>query len=107
MHVLAALGEQELPLSELAREFDPYAASGEINSSVDGAAGKVADVRASYENDAVIDELDGLSVSNKAGNWWFNLRASNTEELLRLNVEAADAATMAQVRNAVLEQIRR
>jgi len=107
MHVLAALGEQELPLSELAREFDPYAASGEINSSVDGAAGKVADVRASYENDAMIDELDGLSVSNKAGNWWFNLRASNTEELLRLNVEAADAATMAQVRNAVLEQIRR
>jgi phosphomannomutase len=106
MHVLAALGEQELPLSELAREFDPYAASGEINSSVDGAAGKVADVRASYENDAMIDELDGLSVSNKAGNWWFNLRASNTEELLRLNVEAADAATMAQVRNAVLQQIR-
>jgi phosphomannomutase len=54
----------------------------------------------------MIDELDGLSVSNKAGNWWFNLRASNTEELLRLNVEAADAATMAQVRNAVLQQIR-
>jgi phosphomannomutase len=106
MHVLAALGEQELLLSELAREFDPYAASGEINSSVDGAAGKVADVRASYENDAVIDELDGLSVSNEAGNWWFNLRASNTEELLRLNVEAADATTMAQVRDAVLQQIR-
>ncbi|MCU1519207.1 MAG: phosphomannomutase [Pseudarthrobacter sp.] len=106
MHVLAALGEQEQPLSELAREFDPYAASGEINSSVDGVDGKMADVRASYADGAVIDELDGLSVSSEAGDWWFNLRASNTEELLRLNVEAADAATMTQLRDAVLQQIR-
>lgn len=106
MHVLAALGEQQGPLSELAREFEPYTASGEINSSVDGVATKVAQVKASYENAATIEELDGLSVIDEAGNWWFNLRASNTEELLRLNVEASDAATMEQVRDAVLQQIR-
>lgn len=107
MHVLAALGEQHGPLSELAREFEPYAASGEINSSVEGVAATVAQVRASYENAGTIDELDGLSVIDETGNWWFNLRPSNTEELLRLNVEASDAATMEQVRDAVLEQIRR
>lgn len=106
MHVLAALGEQQGPLSELAREFEPYTASGEINSSVDGVATTVAQVKASYENAATIEELDGLSVIDEAGNWWFNLRASNTEELLRLNVEASDAATMEQVRDAVLQQIR-
>ncbi|TAP42929.1 phosphomannomutase/phosphoglucomutase [Arthrobacter sp. S39] len=107
MHVLAALGEQQGPLSELAREFEPYTASGEINSSVEGVAATVAQVKANYENAGVIDELDGLSVIDEAGNWWFNLRPSNTEELLRLNVEASDAATMQQVRDAVLEQIRR
>jgi phosphomannomutase len=107
MHVLAALGEEQLPLSELAREFEPYSASGEINSSVDGVAGTVERVKARYQNAGIIDELDGLSVSDEAGKWWFNLRPSNTEELLRLNVEASDAATMQQVRDAVLQQIRR
>ena len=107
MHVLAALGEQQRPLSDLAREFEPYTASGEINSSVEGVAATVAQVKASYENAGTIDELDGLSVIDEAGDWWFNLRPSNTEELLRLNVEASDAATMQQVRDAVLEQIRR
>lgn len=106
MHVLAALGGQQRPLSELAREFAPYTASGEINTAVAGTAGAVAQVRASYENAGVIDELDGLTVTGEAGNWWFNLRSSNTEELLRLNVEASDAATMRQVRDAVLQQIR-
>ncbi|WP_267277959.1 phosphomannomutase/phosphoglucomutase [Arthrobacter sp. CDRTa11] len=109
MHVLAALGGQAQPLSELAREYDPYAASGEINSAVAGVAGTVARVRAAYEGSAaaLLEELDGLSVTDPSGNWWFNLRASNTEELLRLNVEAADATTMAQVRDAVLAEIRR
>jgi phosphomannomutase len=106
MHVLAALGEQQRTLSELAREFDPYTASGEINSSVEAAAATVAQVRASYENTGIIDELDGLSVIDEAGKWWFNLRPSNTEELLRLNVEASDASIMAYVRDAVLQQIR-
>lgn len=106
MHVLAALGGQQRPLSELAREFAPYTGSGEINTAVAGTAGAVAQVRASYENAGVIDELDGLTVTGEAGNWWFNLRSSNTEELLRLNVEASDAATMRQVRDAVLQQIR-
>jgi phosphomannomutase len=107
MHVLAALGEQQRPLSDLAREYEPYTASGEINSAVDGIAGIMAQVRASYENAGIIDELDGLTVIDEAGNWWFNLRSSNTEELLRLNVEASDAATMQQVRDAVLQQIMR
>jgi phosphomannomutase len=107
MHVLAALGEQQRPLSDLAREYEPYTASGEINSAVDGIAGTMAQVRASYENAGIIDELDGLTVIDEAGNWWFNLRSSNTEELLRLNVEASDAATMQHVRDAVLQQILR
>ncbi|WP_157357112.1 phosphomannomutase/phosphoglucomutase [Arthrobacter sp. U41] len=109
MHVLAALGEQAVPLSELGREFEPYTASGEINSSVEGVASTVARVHASFESlgGVVVDQLDGLSISSKTGDWWFNVRASNTEALLRLNVEGKDAATMQRVRDSVLELIRR
>jgi phosphomannomutase len=86
MHLLAALGEQDRPLSELAAEYERYVASGEVNSTVDDQAAKVAEVRAAYP-DAEADELDGLTLRFADGAW-FNLRASNTEPLLRLNVEA-------------------
>jgi phosphomannomutase len=86
MHVLAALGGQDRPLSEFAAEYERYSASGEINSTVADAPAKVAEVRAAFP-DATIDELDGMTVHVGDGAW-FNLRASNTEPLLRLNVEA-------------------
>ncbi|MEU1281184.1 phosphomannomutase/phosphoglucomutase [Streptomyces sp. NPDC005805] len=106
LHVLAALGEQERPLSELVAEYDRYAASGEINSEVDDQAARAAAVRAAFagRDDVTTDDLDGLTVA--AGDWWFNLRASNTEPLLRLNVEARDAATMAKIRDEVLALVR-
>ncbi|MGY1701648.1 phosphomannomutase/phosphoglucomutase [Geodermatophilus sp. SYSU D00766] len=106
MHVLAALGEQSRPLSELTAAYSRYAASGEINSTVDDAAGRTAAVREAFEADgATFDELDGLTVDLPDGSW-FNLRASNTEPLLRLNVEAPDRARMERLRDRVLEMVR-
>ncbi|GAA4512929.1 phosphomannomutase/phosphoglucomutase [Actinoallomurus oryzae] len=107
MHVLAALGGQDRPLSELLGEFTRYAASGEINSKVDDQEATAAQVRAAFEGrpGVTVDELDGLTVSHD--DWWFNLRPSNTEPLLRLNAEAADEETMAAVRDEVLEIVRK
>ena len=104
LHCLAALGSQDRPLSELLAEYDRYAASGEINSTVADQAGRVAAVSQAYA-DLEQDELDGLTVRSAEG-WWFNVRASNTEPLLRLNVEAPDDATMVRVRDEVLTLIR-
>jgi phosphomannomutase len=106
MHVLAALGGQQGTLSALVAEYDRYAASGEINSTVDDQAARVAAVRAAYADvpGITFDELDGMTVTSD--DWWFNLRASNTEPLLRLNVEAREQATMAKVRDEVLAIVR-
>jgi phosphomannomutase len=105
MHVLAALGGQPRPLSEFAAEYERYSASGEINSTVADAAAKTAEVRAAYP-DAEADELDGLTMTLPDGSW-FNLRASNTEPLLRLNVEAHKPDRMAALRDDVLAIVRR
>ena len=107
MHVLAALGEQSRPLSELTAGYERYVASGEINSTVTDPAGRVAAVQETYGRveGVTFDELDGLTVSLPDGAW-FNLRASNTEPLLRLNVEAPDAARMAELRDEVLGMVR-
>ncbi|MFV2117007.1 phosphomannomutase/phosphoglucomutase [Streptomyces sp. Act-28] len=106
LHVLAALGGQEGTLSALVAEYDRYAASGEINSTVTDQAASTAAVREAFasRDGVTVDELDGLTVSG--GGWWFNLRPSNTEPLLRLNVEAEDEATMAEVRDEVLALVR-
>ncbi|WP_433375022.1 phosphomannomutase/phosphoglucomutase [Actinoplanes sp. CA-142083] len=104
MHVLAALGGQERPLSELGAEYERYTASGEINSTVADAKTKVAEVRAAFP-DATIDELDGMTATLPDGAW-FNLRASNTEPLLRLNVEAPKPDRMASLRDEVLAIVR-
>ncbi|NUR24757.1 MAG: phosphomannomutase/phosphoglucomutase [Catenulispora sp.] len=106
MHVLAALGGQDKPLSELAADYSRYAASGEINSEVADQAGRTAAVREAFETrpGVTVDELDGLTVTGP--DWWFNVRPSNTEPLLRLNVEAADAAAVAALRDEVLALIR-
>ncbi|WP_433531591.1 phosphomannomutase/phosphoglucomutase [Micromonospora sp. CA-263727] len=105
MHTLAALGGQPLPLSTLAAEYERYVASGEINSTVADQAAKVAEVRAAFP-DAEADELDGLTLRFPDGAW-FNLRASNTEPLLRLNVEAPTAERMTSLRDDVLDRVRR
>jgi phosphomannomutase len=107
LHVLAALGEQTGPLSELTAAYERYVASGEINSTVDDAADRAAAVRAAFEKeDGVrVDELDGLTVTLPDGAW-FNLRASNTEPLLRLNVEASDEGRMTGLRDRVLGMVR-
>jgi phosphomannomutase len=107
MHVLAALGEQSRTLSELTAAYSRYAASGEINSTVDDAPARMAAVREEYagQDGVAVDELDGLTVELPDGAW-FNLRASNTEPLLRLNVEAPDAVRMAEVRDQVLRMVR-
>jgi len=108
MHVLAALGEQDAPLSDLAREYEPYVSSGEINSEIEDKIGAVARVRADFEGEGVTeDTMDGSTFSAADGSWWFNLRPSNTEPFLRLNAEAKDAATMAEVRDRVLALVRR
>ncbi|MET7615737.1 phosphomannomutase/phosphoglucomutase [Streptomyces sp. NPDC005408] len=106
LHVLAALGSQDRPLSALVAQYDRYKGSGEINSTVDDQAARTAAVKAAYASrgDVTIDELDGLTVSTE--DWWFNLRPSNTEPLLRLNVEARDEQTMAKVRDEVLGLVR-
>ena len=104
LHALAALGTSDGTLSELLTTFDRYAASGEINSTVQDQSGKVAEIREHY-GQLELDELDGLTVESPEG-WWFNVRASNTEPLLRLNVEAPDTAAMERIRDEVLGLIR-
>ncbi|WP_328838812.1 phosphomannomutase/phosphoglucomutase [Streptomyces europaeiscabiei] len=106
LHVLAALGGQDGPLSGLVAQYDRYAGSGEINSTVADQTDRLAAVRSAYENreDVTLDDLDGLTVSS--ADWWFNVRPSNTEPLLRLNAEARDETTMAKIRDEVLGIIR-
>jgi len=106
LHTIAALGTQDRPLSELIAAYERYAASGEINSEVADQAAATERVRAAFEGrpGVTLDTLDGLTVA--AADWWFNLRPSNTEPLLRLNAEAADGAQVAKVRDEVLDLIR-
>ncbi|MEO3746384.1 phosphomannomutase/phosphoglucomutase [Plantactinospora sp. B5E13] len=105
MHLLAALGEQDGPLSALAADYERYVASGEINSTVRDQRAKLAEVRQAYP-DAETDDLDGLTIRFPDGAW-INLRPSNTEPLLRLNVEAPTAQRMATLRDEVLGLVRR
>ncbi len=106
LHVLAARGAGDVPLSDLLARYDRYVASGEINSTVTDQAATTAAIKASWgaRPGVTLDEMDGLTVA--ADSWWFNVRPSNTEPLLRLNVEARDEATLTSVRDEVLAQIR-
>ena len=105
LHALAALGESDQTISQLLAPFKRYVASGEVNSQVADSAEVLKAIREKYAalSEFEIDELDGLTVSAK--DWWFNVRASNTEPLLRLNVEADTAANMAAHRDALLALI--
>jgi phosphomannomutase len=106
LHVLAALAESDRPLSQLLAEYSRFSASGEVNSTVEDQQGVLSRLEERYagRDDVELDHLDGLTVTHPQ--WWFNVRASNTEPLLRLNVEAVDEATMAAVRDEVLADIR-
>jgi phosphomannomutase len=107
LHTLAALGESGRPLSALLADYERYTLSGEVNSEVADVPGAVAAVESAYAGGpgVEVDHLDGLTVATD--DWWFNVRPSNTEPLLRLNVEGADEATMTRVRDDVLSLIRR
>jgi phosphomannomutase len=105
LHVLAALGETDQPLSALAGQFSRYTASGEINSTIADVPAVLDRVEKHYTaNGAAADRLDGLTVTLAEGAW-FNLRPSNTEPLLRLNVEASDEPSMSQIRQDVLAML--
>lgn len=110
MHLLAELGAFPGPLSELAEQYMPYAVSGEINSAVDDIDAAKDRVRAVFAPLAEVDELDGITFLGRTGAdeafWWANVRPSNTEPLLRLNVEGADEATMERIRDLALGAIR-
>ncbi len=100
--MLEVLGRERRPLSELARPLARYAQSGEVNRRVADVAATLARVRAAFPG-AFADELDGLTM--RFEDWWFNLRPSNTEPLLRLNVEAGTEPAMAKQRDAILAVI--
>jgi phosphomannomutase len=104
--VAELVGRQENPLSELLAPIDPYVRSGEINSEVEDQEATLEKVEKQYSkrDNPEIDHLDGLTVD--FGDWWFNLRPSNTEPLLRLNVEAKDRETMEKERDELLDLIR-
>lgn len=101
--VLEQLCRSGVPLSELRRPFERYASSGEINTRVDDPAEVIERVAAAF-SEAEQDRVDGLTVD--LGDWWFNLRASNTEPLLRLNLEAPDVGTCAERTSEVLALVR-
>ena len=107
LHTLAALAETDRPMSALAAEYERYVLSGEINSTVADAAAVTAEIEAAYAglDGVTLDHLDGLTVTTDE--WWFNVRPSNTEPLLRLNAEGKDQETMERVRDEVLARIRR
>jgi phosphomannomutase len=108
MHVLRELGSQNLPLSKFAARFNPYFASGEINSTVADAKAKIELIRSEFAGNP-LDELDGITIGSVEGEgpwWWFNVRSSNTEPLLRLNVESSDQATCDKLTDRVLGLIR-
>jgi phosphomannomutase len=107
LHLLSALAGTDRPLSQLLAQYSRYVATGEINSTVEDQAAVLADLEQEYggRDGVSLDHLDGLTVQH--GEWWFNVRASNTEPLLRLNAEAADRSTLERVRDDVLARIRR
>lgn len=109
LHVLAELGSSQTPLSQLTAEFSRYVESGEINSVVQDPDAVISALREAFGSRSAIDDLDGLTFSGESEGvfWWFNTRASNTEPLLRLNVEAGTLEVMESIRDEALTVIRR
>ena len=106
LHAIAALGSNKASISKILKPYQRYVSSGEINSVVSDAPAEMKKIEEKYgsQSGVEIDRLDGLSVNGDT--WWFNLRSSNTEPLLRLNVEAKTQARMEKVRDEVLNAIK-
>jgi len=106
LHAIAALGSNNASISKILKPYQRYVSSGEINSVVSDAPAEMKKIEEKYgsQSGVGIDHLDGLSVNGDT--WWFNLRSSNTEPLLRLNVEAKTQARMEKVRDEVLKAIK-
>ena len=100
LHAIAALGEQKSTLSKLLKPFIRYVSSGEINSKVGKPEEVLLAIEEKYSQVGTVDHLDGLTINGDT--WWFNVRSSNTEPLLRLNVEAKTQAKLDRVRDEVL-----
>jgi phosphomannomutase len=100
---LELISEENQPLSSLIKSIDPYFRSGEINSRVENIPGKLKDIEDHY-SEGKVDHLDGLTID--FGSWWFNIRPSNTEPLLRLNIEAKSPDILDQKRKEILKLIR-
>lgn len=111
LHVLSLLGHSDEKLSELVKQFERYSNSGEINFVVPDGRAASEQVAAAFEGRGSAEWGDGLMISGDGlqgvgeGAWWFNLRASNTEPLLRLNIEAKDATVMQALRDEVTELV--
>lgn len=106
LHLIELVRGADRPLSELAAVYDGYHRSGELNSTVADAADCLNRVAEAFDGRGEVDHVDGLTVRNLVDRWWVNLRPSNTEPLLRLNVEARDDATMRALRDEVLSLVR-
>lgn len=104
LYALSELSASDKPLSELLAPYNRYVSSGEINTKVESTQDSLASIKASFEQDYPIDDLDGFTITGP--DWWFNVRGSNTEPLLRLNVEAASREQMERVRDHLLALIR-
>jgi len=105
LYALAALAQSDEPLSTVLEPYSRFVSSGEINSTVADQGAVLAELEGEWsDSETTVDHLDGLTVEH--ADWWFNVRASNTEPLLRLNVEGKDAAVMETIRDRVLATIR-
>ena len=107
LHAIAALFDEQKPLSELMERFNKYSLSGEINTKVEDPKAAIAQIKAEFSKSSEkveFDELDGLTVSSAY--WSFNVRPSNTEPLLRLNVEAVSIDERLRVQDLVLRILR-
>lgn len=105
LHVLGLVGRSSVPMSQLGASLPHYASSGEINTAVPEPLAVMAEVEAAFAGRAPSDRIDGLTIRGE--DWWVSVRMSNTEPLLRLNVEARDVATMESLRDTALGIIRK
>lgn len=104
LHVMALLGRAP-SMSVLAAELPSYGASGELNTSVEDPSAVMSEVAEAFADRGSVSWIDGLLINGD--DWWVSVRESNTEPLLRLNVEAKDLATVAELRDAALTIIRK